>query len=105
MSISDTDKIDFISTKVDSETVVLTISDHLEWGNIEHLETLQEKLNSYLRFIENGEIYDIYPNAKGKKLKINIRLKYPPDEDGKEFLNKCTEIILSSGYQFTCEVL
>jgi hypothetical protein len=105
MSVEDTETVDFISTKKESETVVLTISDHLGWGNQEHLETLQDKLNAYLRFIESGEIYDSYPSSKGKKIQICVSLKYEPDDEGEKFLEKCTDIILSSGYQFIYEVL
>jgi hypothetical protein len=105
MSVEDIDKIDIISTEEVSDTVTLTVTDHLEWGNPEHLYTLQEKLNTYLRFIESGEIYQAYPNAQGSKLKIDLKFKYPPDKEGKEFLNKCTDIVLSAGYQFGYAVL
>jgi hypothetical protein len=36
----------------------------------EHLLILQDKLNSYLRFIETGEIFESYPAAKNSSLVI-----------------------------------
>jgi hypothetical protein len=105
MSVEDINTIDFIGTEENSETIVLTVSDHLNWGRTEHLETLQEKLNTYLKFIESGEIFDTYPNAKGKKVKIQVMLKHEPDDEGKEFLRKCTDVILSAGFQFNYGVL
>ena len=104
MSIDDENKVDFISIHNESNTAVLTISDHLEWGENEHLYKLQKKINAYLRFIESGEIYEEYPKAKDKKTKIRVVMKYEPDKGGKEFLLTCTDVILSAGVQFTYEV-
>lgn len=103
MPVEDTNKIDFISTN--ESTVVLTIADSLEWGNPEHLFNLQEKLNTYLRFIESGELLEAYPEAQGKKLKIDVKLEHAPDKEGIEFLAKCTDAVISAGYQFGCEGL
>ncbi len=104
MTIEDINKVDFIGCEDNSETIILTISDHLDWGSLEHLEKIQEKLNSYLNFIESGELYDSYPNSISKKIKINMVFKHQPDTDGINFLNKCSQLILTSGYQFNFEV-
>lgn len=66
MSIEDSKVIDIIGMAPDGSFVTLTATDHLEWGTREHLMMIQEKLNSYLAFIESGELFDTYPNAKGK---------------------------------------
>ena len=99
MPVEDTNKIDFISP--DESIVILTIADSLEWGNPEHLYMLQEKLNTYLRFIESGELLEAYPEAKDKKLKIDVKLEHLPDKEGVEFLAKCTGVVMSAGYQFS----
>ncbi len=53
--------------------VVLTISDHIKWDeNNEHLIIIQEKTNAYLEVIESGEIFESYPEAQNRKLKIEI---------------------------------
>lgn len=62
--------------------------------------TIQEKLNSYLAFIESGEIYDTYPNAKGKVIAIKVMCMYPPDDEGRVFFEKCREVINSAGFNF-----
>ena len=100
MSVSDTHKIDFLST--DGETIVLTISDHLEWDTTDtHQVILQEKINSYLAFIESGEIFESYPLAKDKEsFRIQVVLKHLPDEDGIDFLKQVETILIDSGYEF-----
>jgi hypothetical protein len=100
MSIEDTQVIDIISTDPNAEEVVLTATDHLEWGGKEHLMTLQDKLNAYIAFIESGEIFESYPNAKGKKLKIDVVCKYQPDEEGRKFLAQCGEAVENAGFGF-----
>ena len=96
MSIEQTYIVDAIGTDISSGLIVLTISDHLDW-NKDHIFLLQEKLNVYLAFIESGEIYSIYPSAKGREFAISIVCKYMPSPDGYDFLVKATSVLDSSG--------
>ena len=105
MTIEQTDVIDFIG-KDKSENIVLTISDHLEWDvENEHLYLLQEKLNSYLRFLESGEVYESYEGSKGKKFIINVSCKYPPNKTSEDFLKKAENAINEAGFNFTWSVI
>ena len=63
MSIEGQGSVDAIG--IDQEgIVVLTISAHLEWDD-GHLFLLQEKINTYLAFLESGEVFETYPDSKG----------------------------------------
>jgi hypothetical protein len=104
MSIEDTQVIDIISMSKDGSSVTLTATDHLDWGGKEHLMMIQDKLNSYLSFVESGEIFESYPNAKGKELIIDIVCKYTPDEEGVRFLGLCQEAIEKAGFSFSYKV-
>lgn len=100
MSVEDKNKIDAISTNKQSQ-VVLTISDHLEWNdNNEHLIILQDKVNSYMDFVESGQIYESYPSAVGKNIIIQIVFKFLPNKKGEEFLGKIEKIIKENSYDF-----
>lgn len=67
MSVDNLTVIDFISEE--EWAVVLTISDHLKWDNeLEHVYTLQEKINLYLGAIESVQLIKKYPAAEGKKI-------------------------------------
>ena len=100
MSIEQSDKIDFISiTK--SEKVQLTISDHLEWNNEEmHLLILQKKINAYLDFIQSEQIFEDYPNAKNRELKISVSMKYEPTENSLQTLENFKNFISEQGIEF-----
>jgi hypothetical protein len=82
MSIDQTRVVDAIGVDNSSRDAILTIIHHLEWGGNDHLLMLQEKLNTYLDFVESGEILNILTDAKGRNVLINIMCKYPPDERG-----------------------
>jgi hypothetical protein len=104
MSIEESQVIDIISTAKDGSSVTLTATDHLEWGGKEHLMMIQEKLNSYLAFVEGGEVFESYPDAKGKEIKIDIVCKFHPDEEGVKFLGLCQEAIENAGFLFCYKV-
>lgn len=106
MSIIDKDKIDSIGINKENGNVMIAISDHLDWSNeYEHLIMLQDKLNSYLSFIESGEIYESYSKAKDKDIEIIIYAKYDITEKAKEFLNVAYNRIVEAGFSLSCEVV
>ena len=78
MSIEQTNTVDFVSIDDATGDALLTIADHLPWDKDEeaHLLLLQDKLNSYLRFIESSEITKRFPQTAGRALKIVVVGKY-----------------------------
>ena len=99
MSIDQKDKVDLLSISPDGK-VMLTISDHLPWDeNKEHLFVLQDKLNSYLIFIESGEIFESYPTAKNKSFIIDVVMKYKPNKVALVFLTRTKETFENIGVQ------
>lgn len=102
MSISETKVVDIIALpEWEPDTVVLVITDHLEWGDRvqqgEHLLLLQEKINTYIAFIESDELLESYPPAKGKKPKIRINGLYELPEQAEAFITRVTEILRGVG--------
>ncbi|AXI04729.1 DUF6572 domain-containing protein [Aquirhabdus parva] len=104
MTVDQTEIVDAISINKLSEELVLTILDSLEWGSSKHLLLLQEKINAYLRFIESGEVFDTYPEAKGRRILFNIVLKYQPDENARNFLEHAKVIVESADISFKYEI-
>ena len=100
MSMENKEVIDIVT--IDKEgNAVLTITDHLPWDEEnEHLLLLQDKINSYLGAIEDGQLYDIYPNAKNRNIVIEIVALDSPNKDGFLFLERVKGILTSAGYGF-----
>lgn len=100
LSVDKINKIDFISTTPDGSTM-RTISDHLLWDmENDHLLLLRDQINSYLRFIESGEIFGSYPAAKDTKIIFRVVFKYKPNKDSITFLGRAKDIVINAGIDF-----
>ena len=102
MAVDDEGVVDWIASSPKTNEVILVITDHLQWNtdndfHILHMELLLEKVNSYLGFMESGEIYEAYPEAIGKKLVIRVVAKYEMSEDGKTFFEKLKDAVEKAG--------
>jgi hypothetical protein len=98
MSVEDKDKIDAISLSGDGSKVMLTITYHLDWTE-DSLYKLQEKLNTYLSFIESGEMLEAYPQSEGKYIAIEVVYSEPLDERGLQFVEQAKPILDEAGYE------
>lgn len=104
MTVEQLDVVDIVSTDK-NDNVVLTISDHLDWSDSGHHQTiLQAKLNKYLAFVESGEIFERYPSAKGKCVVFSVVFKFKPDINGRRFLKHAQKVIESAGFDLKHEV-
>lgn len=74
----------------------MSIFDHLPW-DAEHLRLLQEEINAYLGFIESGEIYDSYLNAKGRPLVIDVFTRFRPTKEVTRLLNQAEAVVANHG--------
>jgi hypothetical protein len=88
MSVEETNKIDRTAWDKNKTRVWLVISDHLDWEieEGEHLLLLQEKLNTYLYFIESGKLVETLPWASGLPVTVRIYGKFPLGAEAARFL-------------------
>ncbi|ABK88201.1 TPA: DUF6572 domain-containing protein [Bacillus cereus] len=106
MALHDTDQVDLVLIDDENENnVYLTIFDALNWENEEiegeHILLLQDKINTYLGFIESEEIYEKVPNTAGRKyFIIQVYAQHVPSYYGKKFYNMVSEQLGEAGYGF-----
>jgi hypothetical protein len=94
LSIEQPNVVDFVGVDKVSGAVVLTISDHLDWADDDaHVFKLQDKLNTCIRFIESGEFYDSYPDAKGRRAIIELVCRCPISTAGGAFLESVRSVL------------
>ena len=107
MSIDQLNKVDLITIDRNSGDVWLTISDHHDWGldEMEHLLLLQEKINGYLRYIEGGELFEHVPDARNRKIVINVSAKFPLSQKAEWFYKEAGDFVKNAGYQLQFRVL
>jgi hypothetical protein len=99
MGVENTNQVDIIGINKETGICTLTIVDSLDWTDkYEHLVILQEKINTYLSFIESGEIYKSYTPSEGKDFEINIRFMNPISPDCEHFLQHASQIISNAGF-------
>jgi hypothetical protein len=74
MAVDERGIIDFVSAGKDG-TVTLSVADHLSWADEQqHLYRLQEKLNRYMDFINNGELAEKFPEVADLRPLIKFSL-------------------------------
>ncbi len=107
MSALNPNTIDLIATHPESDVVKLVIADHLDWSDVEeHCRALQDKLNSYLAFIESGD----WARLEAPKLpaspqiRVLVALKYEPPVAGIQFLERARAFLKDVGVPLDVEV-
>jgi len=106
MSIDQTQVVDGIGVDEETGEVILVITDHFNWDdNVhDHLILLQEKINAYLSFVEGGELLEVYPDSKGRKVVINVIGKYPLGDTGTNFFAQASPVIEGAGMHLRFEL-
>lgn len=93
MSLENVDVIDAIGTEFESGVIVLSVIDDWDWENEQnHLHALQGKLNAYFGFVESGQLYQAYPDAEGRPLRIDIVGKHSLPQLAVNFLEKASVV-------------
>src|SRR5262245_45712086 len=89
MYITDSSTVDELGIDKETSEDVLTISDHLDWNDESgHLLALENKINAYLSFIENGQLVESSPDGLERQAKILLIHKFQPTDRAVQILEK-----------------
>jgi hypothetical protein len=98
MALEDENAIDAAGIEKATGSIFLTIADAWDWQDEqEHLKALQQKFNSYLRFIDTGELLDTFPVAAFRPVIIDLISRFPLSTGGNEFLKHVAEVCEQHG--------
>jgi len=79
--------VDVIAEDKRTGEVVLVMNEPNEWvGSDEQLLALQERFNSYVSFLLDGEMAETHPELAGKPARIELRCAHMPDTRALELL-------------------
>jgi len=82
-----TDVIDVIAHDPKTGEVVLVMNEPNEWdGSDDRLLSLQERFNTYVSFLLDGEMAEAHPEFAGKPTRIELRCPHMPDTRAVELL-------------------
>jgi hypothetical protein len=107
MSILQTEKIDIVATKPNSSEVKLVVSDHLDWSDVVgHFSLLQDKINTYIAFVESGQLertkqphMPVNPNVT-----IVLAVSREPTQEAMRLLGEVKVFLASINIDFALEV-
>ena len=79
--------IDVVAGDPKTGEVVLVMNEPNAWdGSDEQLLALQERFNTYVSFLLDGELAEAHPELVGKPARIELRCAQMPDAGALEFL-------------------
>jgi hypothetical protein len=86
--------VDAAGIEKPSGYMVLSIIDSWAWdeGEVAHILALQEKLNAYLEFVESGQIWESYPDARSSRIVIELISPFTPPERAQELLEEAARV-------------
>lgn len=93
MTIEQTNVVDFVAFDDAGKNVFLIVVDHLVWDENEgeHLLLLQDKLNTYIEFVEGGQLYTEFPKAAGREITLRVAGSYPLSKQAERFFGLAGE--------------
>ena len=57
-------------------------------------------MNAYLGFLESGEVYSSYPEAKGREFEIQVLALHRPTDEARAFFDRAGSAIKRAGFIF-----
>ena len=98
--------IDFLGFDPTAGEVLLKMVEKRPWTpNSPQLFQLQEKLNAYLSFILDGEMWDAYTQFAQKPVRHSLECATPPGPEETAFLQHVYEQTLLQGITFEVDVV
>lgn len=97
MAVTDGDVVDGIA--YENETLIMEIYDHLDFEgkfDFDHISILQDKINTYLWYINSKQYIDVYPNRDFKSFIINVHFLHKLSDNCEKFLKVSYEKLLTS---------
>ena len=78
LNVENTDTIDGLAYEQETSSLILLLADGMDWSDMNrHLLLLQDKLNTYIWYIDSGQYKEKYPNVKSVELRVSFLFKKP----------------------------
>lgn len=105
MGIDNPTVVDAISTAQDGGRVALTIFDGEDWSDEgAHLLALQAKMNTYLDFVQSGQLFEEYPTAQRTPVIIQVLFREPPTDKARQLIQRADHVSRQLGLEVLYEV-
>ena len=110
MAIDDVNIVDGLAVDRENRVLYLLLTDHLSWTEgdslceKDHLLLLQEKINAYISFLEEGQYRQNCPDVEIRTAVIEIHFQYEIPTACKQFLAVVQNQIVQLGIQIQTHI-
>lgn len=111
MAIDNVNIIDGMGIDKERNAICLLLTDHLAWdegdnsiSEYEHLVLLQDKINSYIAYLETGQYEENYPEINFDMIIIEIHFKYEISQNCEKFLNTVQSQVAQYGIKIEAHI-
>lgn len=111
MPLARTHVVDWLGLDKETGHISLTLVDELDWSNEQgHLLLLEEKLNSYLAFIESGEVFERLVEEFDRRvpaetpINVEIIAKFDLTARSRAFMEYATQVFRDAGFSLSHKV-
>jgi len=112
MTVAQTGIVDWMGIEKTTGYISLTVVDDLDWSDEQqHLVLLQEKLNTYLAFIESGEVFERLVEEVGRRVpattpvKVTILAKFDLMPRSQAFVDHAIDMFSNAGFLLSHQVV
>lgn len=105
-SVEDVDKIDLISYDEENNVVKLFMNEGRDWDSDNEMYLqLQEKLSTYLTFIEGGMMESEFPEYIGATIEVHLDCVDEPKNQSLSMLDRVRKLLLEKNINFFYHVI
>ena len=98
--------IDLVAHDPELDEFGLIMVETRPWdGSTQRLLELQAKINAYLSFALDGEMYRLYPESVGKQLRLELDTYSPPDDTALTFIAQVRDKLVNDRIAFVVRIL
>jgi hypothetical protein len=107
MTVRDADTIDHITLSEDESTCnLLMVEDRPFTGSSAQNEQIREKMNTYLTFVQTGQLAEQFPELAGKRMAVRLVCHEEPENESViELLKVAAALFARHGADFSIEVV
>jgi hypothetical protein len=107
VTVENPDSIDSVTLSADGRRYhLLMTEERLFADSDEQFLQLMEKINAYAEFIQTGQLYNHFPEARGKALAVRLVCRNEPSSERfVDLLRAGTALLARQGADFSIEVI
>jgi len=93
--------VDLVTHDPKTDEYVLIMVETRAWdGSDERLQQISEKVENYVSFALYGQMTKLYPEALGKRIRLQLDCEIPPDQKTSRFLERIRKRLEEEGFRF-----